>query len=237
MQVNLLDWYFELPIITRVYFTGTFLLTALCSLDVLSPFQLYYSWSAIARGELWRLVTNFFYFGNIGIDFLFHFVCVARRPLLARGGSTLHAAAGRCLTCCRHVLAPRPAACTPLSPPLRVRLPARCALRFATQHPLLPLAGGGFVRAPLRRLPVVLALWHGRADGRGALVHAHYVLRLEPDVHARVPVGQAQPGHADFAARLARLQRAVPGLGPARLFAPPRARRFLGLAWHCACGD
>ena len=109
MQVNLLDWYFELPIITRVYFTGTFLLTALCSLDVLSPFQLYYSWSAIARGELWRLVTNFFYFGNIGIDFLFHmyFVCVARRPLRARGGSALHAAAGLCLTCCRHLLAPR----------------------------------------------------------------------------------------------------------------------------------
>jgi hypothetical protein len=80
MQVNLLDWYWELPIITRIYFTGTFLLTALCSLDVLSPFQLYYSSSAIARGELWRLVTNFFYFGNIGIDFLFHmyFVCVAR---------------------------------------------------------------------------------------------------------------------------------------------------------------
>ena len=24
------------------------------------------------RGELWRLVTNFFFFGNLGLDFVFH---------------------------------------------------------------------------------------------------------------------------------------------------------------------
>ena len=94
MQVNLLDWYFELPIITRVYFTGAFATTALCSLDLVSPFYLYYSSAAIGRGELWRLVTNFFFFGNIGIDFLFHmyFVCV----MLCGEGSLVPHLRARC---------------------------------------------------------------------------------------------------------------------------------------------
>ena len=91
MQVHLLDWYWDLPLITRVYFTGAFATTALCSLDLVSPFHLYYSSAAIGRGEFWRLLTNFFYFGNIGIDFLFHmyFVCV---PCARAGG---HAPARR----------------------------------------------------------------------------------------------------------------------------------------------
>ena len=103
MQVNLLDWYFELPIITRVYFTGAFATTALCSLDLISPFHLYYSSAAIGRGELWRLVTNFLYFGNIGIDFLFHmyFVCV-----LEPGHVQLNACEATSRPTCQHPIPP-----------------------------------------------------------------------------------------------------------------------------------
>lgn len=71
-NVNLLDWYWDLPTITRIYFTGAFATTALCALDVVSPYMLYFNSRQIARGEVWRLGTNFLFFGNLGIDFLFH---------------------------------------------------------------------------------------------------------------------------------------------------------------------
>ena len=37
------DWYFEIPLITRVYLTGSMLTTAACSLELISPFSLYFN--------------------------------------------------------------------------------------------------------------------------------------------------------------------------------------------------
>lgn len=77
-NVRLLDWYWEMPAVTRLYFTGTFTATVLCAFDVVSPYSLYYNYRQIARGEYWRLVTNFLFFGNLGIDFLFHMYFLVR---------------------------------------------------------------------------------------------------------------------------------------------------------------
>ena len=69
----------EIPIVSRAYLTGAFLTTAACALDVVSPFSLYYNYNAIFfEGEVWRLVTNFFFFGMFGIDFVFHMFFLMR---------------------------------------------------------------------------------------------------------------------------------------------------------------
>lgn len=76
---NLLDWYWDLPIVTRTYFTCCVALTAACALDIVTPYSLYYNWHAISQlGEVWRLVTNFMFFGNLGVDFLFHMFFLTR---------------------------------------------------------------------------------------------------------------------------------------------------------------
>lgn len=37
------DWYFEIPFITRVYVTTSFVTTAACALELVSPFSLYFN--------------------------------------------------------------------------------------------------------------------------------------------------------------------------------------------------
>eukprot|EP00475_Leptophrys_vorax_P030823 TRINITY_DN4646_c0_g1_i2.p1 TRINITY_DN4646_c0_g1~~TRINITY_DN4646_c0_g1_i2.p1 ORF type:complete len:185 (+),score=5.70 TRINITY_DN4646_c0_g1_i2:194-748(+) len=78
MAQTLEDWYKQMPIITRSYLTLSFLTTAGCALEVISPFSVYFNANLIFKKfQLWRLFTNFFFFGSIGIDFVFHmfFLC------------------------------------------------------------------------------------------------------------------------------------------------------------------
>jgi len=39
--------YLEIPVISRLYFTGAFLTTAGCALDIISPFSLYFNFDLI----------------------------------------------------------------------------------------------------------------------------------------------------------------------------------------------
>jgi Derlin-2/3 len=57
-----------------VVIAGAFLTTCACSVDIISPFSLYYSWHLIVmRGQIWRLVSNFFFFSpRFSLEFLFH---------------------------------------------------------------------------------------------------------------------------------------------------------------------
>ena len=75
-QLNMndpLEWYNEIPIISRVYLTGSFLTTVACALDLISPFSLYFNFNLIFyKGQVWRLITNFLFFGLFSLDFLFH---------------------------------------------------------------------------------------------------------------------------------------------------------------------
>lgn len=67
------EWYSQLPIITRSYVTLSFLTTAGCALEVITPFNVYFNARLIFQKlELWRLLTNFLYFGSLGLDFVFH---------------------------------------------------------------------------------------------------------------------------------------------------------------------
>lgn len=42
-MATLQDWYLEIPPVTRVYFTSSVLTTVACSLEVISPFTLYFN--------------------------------------------------------------------------------------------------------------------------------------------------------------------------------------------------
>ena len=92
-RVDVLDWYWSMPVVTRLYFSGCCAVTLLCALDLITPFDVYYNWHAVAqRGQVWRVVTNFLFFGNFGIDFLFHMYFIVR---YSRGLEEGRAFAGR----------------------------------------------------------------------------------------------------------------------------------------------
>lgn len=44
----------------------------MCQLDATSSTKLFFSWPLICKGQVWRLVTNFLYFGALDVHFLFH---------------------------------------------------------------------------------------------------------------------------------------------------------------------
>lgn len=67
------DWYKQLPVVTRGYVTFSFLTTAGCALEIITPYNIYFNaWLILQKMELWRLFTNFFFFGSLGLDFVFH---------------------------------------------------------------------------------------------------------------------------------------------------------------------
>ncbi|TMW57048.1 hypothetical protein Poli38472_002973 [Pythium oligandrum] len=83
-----LEWYYEIPIISRLYLTGAFLTTTACALDLVSPFSLYFNFNLIFfKGQVWRLLTNFLFFGLFSLDFLFHMYFVVRYCRLLEEGS------------------------------------------------------------------------------------------------------------------------------------------------------
>jgi hypothetical protein len=62
-----------MPQITRTYLTASALTTAACALELESPFSFYFNSAEIARGQVWRLVTCFLFFGaDFSIDWLFN---------------------------------------------------------------------------------------------------------------------------------------------------------------------
>ena len=74
-----LEWYFDIPVISRTYLTASFVTTAACALDLVSPFSLYYNFNLIFHnGEVWRLLTNFFFFGKFSLEFIFHMYFLMR---------------------------------------------------------------------------------------------------------------------------------------------------------------
>jgi len=72
-MVDLVSFYFDIPVITRSYFSLCVLTTGLCVLEVINPFTLYYSVKMIFyEWQIWRLLTTFLYFGDsFGLDFVF----------------------------------------------------------------------------------------------------------------------------------------------------------------------
>jgi Derlin-2/3 len=76
----------NIPVISRLYLTSAFLTTAACAIDLVTPFSLYFSLDLIVKGQIWRLVTTFLFFGVFSIDFLFHMYFLVRYSRLLEEG-------------------------------------------------------------------------------------------------------------------------------------------------------
>jgi Derlin-2/3 len=71
--------YLEIPVVSRLYLTGAFLTTTACAVDLITPFSLYFNWDLIfVKGQVWRLITNYLFFGAFSMDFLFHMYFLVR---------------------------------------------------------------------------------------------------------------------------------------------------------------
>jgi Derlin-2/3 len=68
----------DVPIVSRLYLLSATLTSVLCALDYVSPLALYFNTRLIARGQVWRLVTTFLYFGSPGLDFCLHMYFLVR---------------------------------------------------------------------------------------------------------------------------------------------------------------
>ncbi|XP_044145695.1 derlin-2-like [Bufo gargarizans] len=69
----------HVPSVTRAYTTACFLTTAAVQMELVSPFQIYFNPDLIfKRLQIWRLVTNFLYFGELSFSFLFNMVFTYR---------------------------------------------------------------------------------------------------------------------------------------------------------------
>lgn len=76
----------RIPPVSRFYLTSAFLTTAACSVDILSPFSLYFSYDLILKGEVWRCITSFLFFGTFSVDFLFHMYFLVQYSRLLEDG-------------------------------------------------------------------------------------------------------------------------------------------------------
>ncbi|XP_052183419.1 derlin-2.2 isoform X2 [Diospyros lotus] len=73
------EWYKQMPIITRSYLTAAVITTVACSLDIISPYNLYLNPKLVlTHYQFWRLITNFLFFRRMDLDFLFHMFFLAR---------------------------------------------------------------------------------------------------------------------------------------------------------------
>eukprot|EP00754_Rhynchopus_humris_P050354 Rhum_TRINITY_DN8918_c0_g1::Rhum_TRINITY_DN8918_c0_g1_i1::g.30636::m.30636/K13989/DERL2_3; Derlin-2/3 len=82
-MVALEEMYSAIPVVTRVYITLSALLAAAVSFEFLSPFALYLNYNLVAKGQLWRLLTSFLFFGSFSVQFIFnmHFLYFYSRRL------------------------------------------------------------------------------------------------------------------------------------------------------------
>jgi len=80
--------YMQMPPVTRAYTTACVLTTLAVQLDLVTAFQLYFNPDLIFYNlQVWRLVTNFLFFGTIGFNFLFNMIFTYRYCRMLEEGS------------------------------------------------------------------------------------------------------------------------------------------------------
>jgi len=80
--------YMQIPPVTRAYTTACVLTTVAVQLEIVTPFQLYFNPDLIFfHFQIWRLVTNFLFFGTIGFNFLFNMIFTYRYCRMLEEGS------------------------------------------------------------------------------------------------------------------------------------------------------
>ena len=86
-MANVAQMFMEIPPVTRTYITLFSIINVGVQLNYLTPYQLYFNYQSIMRGEVWRLATNFFYVGPIGLRFFFHLLFLYRHARYLEEGS------------------------------------------------------------------------------------------------------------------------------------------------------
>lgn len=67
--------------------TAAIICSTACYLDLLSPLTMYYNFDLVLyKGQYWRLISSFIFFGSFSIDFLFHLYFVVRYCRLLEEG-------------------------------------------------------------------------------------------------------------------------------------------------------
>eukprot|EP00188_Purpureofilum_apyrenoidigerum_P006255 Plantae.Rhodophyta-Purpureofilum_apyrenoidigerum.ctg9391.p1 GENE.Plantae.Rhodophyta-Purpureofilum_apyrenoidigerum.ctg9391~~Plantae.Rhodophyta-Purpureofilum_apyrenoidigerum.ctg9391.p1 ORF type:complete len:248 (+),score=35.45 Plantae.Rhodophyta-Purpureofilum_apyrenoidigerum.ctg9391:319-1062(+) len=67
------EWFRVMPPVTRSYVSLSVVTTGVCALDMVDTLKIHLDWdSIIRRRHIWRIMSNFFYFGPFGLDFLLH---------------------------------------------------------------------------------------------------------------------------------------------------------------------
>ncbi|KPJ08468.1 Derlin-2 [Papilio machaon] len=80
--------YMLVPPVTRAYTTACVITTLAVQLDLVSPFQLYFNPNLILKKiQLWRLLTTFLFFGNLGFNFFFNMIFTYRYCRMLEEGS------------------------------------------------------------------------------------------------------------------------------------------------------
>uniref|UniRef100_A0A8C2XWW5 Derlin n=1 Tax=Capra hircus TaxID=9925 RepID=A0A8C2XWW5_CAPHI len=80
--------FLQVPAVTRTYTAACVLTTAAVQLELLSPFQLYFNPHLVFRKfQVWRLITNFLFFGPLGFSFFFNMLFVFRYCRMLEEGS------------------------------------------------------------------------------------------------------------------------------------------------------
>lgn len=113
--IPLEQWFFEMPVCTRWWTTATVATGILVQCQVLTPFQLFYSFRAVWQKQqvrtnlwplrssntrtdivvihqFWRLITTFIYFGPLSLNLVFHIFFIQRyaRMLEESAASAAH---------------------------------------------------------------------------------------------------------------------------------------------------
>jgi len=82
------QWYSNMPIITKSYMSACLVTTLAVHLDLVNVLMLYLNFGLVYNNfELWRLVTNFLYFGPFGLGYVFHMVFLVRHSTLLEENS------------------------------------------------------------------------------------------------------------------------------------------------------
>ncbi|KAJ6655759.1 hypothetical protein lerEdw1_004812 [Lerista edwardsae] len=80
--------YMQVPPVTRAYTTACVLTTAAVQLELITPFQLYFNPELIFKHfQVWRLITNYLFFGPVGFNFLFNMIFLYRYCRMLEEGS------------------------------------------------------------------------------------------------------------------------------------------------------
>lgn len=86
-MADVAQMFMEIPPVTRTYITLFSIINIGVQLNYLTPYQLYFNYQSIMKGEVWRLATNFFYVGPIGLRFFFHLLFLYRHARYLEEGS------------------------------------------------------------------------------------------------------------------------------------------------------